>query len=437
MTETRLSAPTTAQGFPFPILALSLSAFAVGTAEFVIAELLPDISRDLGVSIPGAGRLVTAYAMGVVIGAPLLAVVTSRMTRKTVLLAMLGIFIVGNFLSAFSPNYATLMTARIVAGLAHGSLFGVGVIVATNLVAPGRRASAVALMFSGLTIANIAGVPLGTLIGQIYGWRSTFFAITALGIVSLIGMAALIPRDSGTGSIDVRREFAVARRPEVLLALATTMFGSACVFVLFTYIAPILEDVSGFSPHAVAVVLFILGVGLTIGINVGGKLADRGVMRALIGLLIALVVLSALFAPASGYKIAGVIVLFLWGMAAFGMVPPLQTRVLDSAREAPNIASTLNVGAFNLGNAGGAFLGGLVIDGGFGLTAVPLAAALVALAGLACAALSASLEKRRARASMTSGERLRLAAGRGAGIEARQTLKQKIHLRLRLRGQRG
>jgi DHA1 family inner membrane transport protein len=387
---------TKAHGFTFPILALSLSAFAVGTAEFVIAGLLPDISRDLGVSIPGAGRLVTAYAMGVVIGAPLLAVVTSRMTRKTVLLAMLGIFIVGNLLSAFSPNYATLMTARIVAGLAHGSLFGVGVIVATNLVAPGQRASAVALMFSGLTIANIAGVPLGTLIGQIYGWRSTFFAITALGIVSLIGMAALIPRDSGTGSIDVRREFAVARRPEVLLALATTMFGSACVFVLFTYIAPILEDVGGFSPHAVAVVLFILGVGLTIGINVGGKLADRGVMRALIGLLIALVVLSALFAPASGYKIAGVIVLFLWGMAAFGMVPPLQTRVLDSAREAPNIASTLNVGAFNLGNAGGAFLGGLVIDGGFGLTAVPLAAALVALLGLACASLSASLEKRRA-----------------------------------------
>ncbi len=403
MTETPLSATTRAQAFPFPILALSLSAFAIGTAEFVIAGLLPDISRDLGVSIPGAGRLVTAYAMGVVIGAPLLAVVTSRMTRKTVLLAMLGIFIVGNFLSAFSPNYATLMTARIVAGLAHGSLFGVGVIVATNLVAPGRRASAVALMFSGLTIANIAGVPLGTLIGQIYGWRSTFFAITALGIVSLIGMAALIPRDSGTGSIDVRREFAVARRPEVLLALATTMFGSACVFVLFTYIAPILEDVSGFSPHAVAVVLFILGVGLTIGINVGGKLADRGVMRALIGLLIALVVLSALFAPASGYKIAGVIVLFLWGMAAFGMVPPLQTRVLDSAREAPNIASTLNVGAFNLGNAGGAFLGGLVIDGGFGLTAVPLAAALVALASLACAVFSAILEKRRARAARTPG----------------------------------
>lgn len=399
MTETRLSAPTTARGFPFPILALSLSAFAIGTAEFVIAGLLPDISRDLGVSIPGAGRLVTAYAMGVVVGAPILAIATSRMPRKLVLLAMLGIFIVGNFLSAISPNYAMLMIARVVAALAHGSLFGVGVVVATDLVAPSRRASAVALMFSGLTIANIAGVPLGTLVGQLYGWRATFAVITALGLVSLIAMAALIPADSSKGGIDIRKEFEIAGRPEVMLALLTTTLGWGCVFVLFTYVVPILEDVSGFSPHAVTVILFILGVGLTVGINVGGKVADYGVMRALIGLLALLAFLCAAFALASHDRIAAVVVLFLWGMAAFGTVPPLQTRVLDSAREAPNIASALNVGAFNLGNAGGALLGGLVIDGGFGLTAVPLAAALVALVGLACASLGASLEKRRAPAA--------------------------------------
>ncbi|MGD0564174.1 MAG: MFS transporter [Roseiarcus sp.] len=398
MTRTALSA-TKAQGFPFPILALSLSAFAIGTAEFVIAGLLPDISRDLGVSIPGAGRLVTAYAMGVVVGAPILAIATSRMPRKLVLLAMLGIFIGGNFLSAISPNYAMLMIARVVAALAHGSLFGVGVVVATDLVPPSRRAGAVALMFSGLTIANIAGVPLGTLIGQLYGWRATFAAITALGLVSLVAMAALIPADSSKGGIDVRKEFMIAGRPEVMLALLTTTLGWGCVFVLFTYVVPILEDVSGFSPHAVTVILFILGVGLTVGINVGGKLADFGVTRALIGLLVLLALLSAAFALASHDRIASVVVLFLWGMAAFGTIPPLQTRVLDSAKEAPNIASALNVGAFNLGNAGGAFLGGLVIDGGFGLTAVPLAAALVALLGLACASLSASLEKRRAPAT--------------------------------------
>jgi DHA1 family inner membrane transport protein len=390
----KLDARTPTQGFPVPILALTMSAFAIGVAEFVIAGLLPDISHDLGVSIPAAGQLVTAYAMGVVVGAPLLAIATSKLPRKTVLLAMLGIFIFGNLLSAVSPNYALLMIARVVAALAHGSLFGVGVVVATDLVAPNKRASAIALMFAGLTIANVAGVPLGTLVGQLYGWRTTFFAITALGVLSLIAVAVLIPGLSGMGAIDVRREFAVARRPQVLLALATTVLSSGCVFASFTYIVPILEDVSGFAPRSVTIILFVIGVGLTVGINVGGRLADRGLMRALIGMLAALAALSALFALASHDKAAAVVIIFLWGMAAFGTIPSLQTRVLDSAREAPNIASALNIGAFNLGNAGGALLGGLVIDWGLGLTAVPLAAALVALAGLATAALGAGLDRR-------------------------------------------
>jgi len=391
--------PASTRGFPVPILALTISAFAIGTAEFVIAGLLPDISHDIGVSIPAAGQLVTAYAMGVVIGAPLLAIATSKLPRKVVLLLMLGIFILGNLLSAIAPSYTLLMIARVVAALAHGSLFGVGVVVATDLVAPNKRASAVALMFTGLTIANIAGVPLGTLIGQLYGWRATFFAITALGVLALTAVAVLIPGVSGKGGIDVRREFAVARRPQVVFALATTALGWGCVFVLFTYIVPILEGVSGFSPRAVTIILFIIGIGLTIGINIGGKLADRGSMRALIGMLVALAALSALFALASHDKVAAVVVVFLWGMAAFGTIPPLQTRVLDSAKEAPNIASALNVGAFNLGNAGGAFLGGLILDWGLGLTAVPLAAALVAMLGLACASLGASLERRRAPAT--------------------------------------
>ena len=346
-------------------------------------------------SIPAAGQLVTAYAMGVVVGAPALAIVTSALRRKTVLLAMLGIFIFGNLLSAMAPTYALLMTARVIAALAHGSLFGVGVVVAADLVAPDRRASAVALMFTGLTVANVVGVPLGTLVGQLYGWRATFLAITSLGVISLAAVVALIPSASDMGAIDIRREFAVARRPPVLLALATTGLGWGCVFVLFTYIVPILEEISGFSPPAVTAILFIIGVGLTIGINIGGKLADRGVMRALIGMLIALAALSALFALASHDKLAAVVVIFFWGMAAFGTVPALQTRVLDSAREAPNIASALNVGAFNLGNAGGAFLGGMIIERGLGLGAVPLGAALVALAGVAIATLGAEFDRRR------------------------------------------
>jgi len=381
-------APTTeassARGF-VPILALTLSAFAIGTAEFVIAGLLPDIARDLRVSIPAAGQLVTAYAVGVVVGAPLTAILTSRLPRKRVLLLMLGIFIAGNLCSTLAPGYALLMIARVLAAFAHGSLFGVGAVVATELVPPSRRASAVALMFTGLTVANLAGVPLGTLLGQVYGWRSTFLAISALGIVTFIAVAALIPNLKSMGAIDLRREFAVARRPDVLLALSTTVLGWGCVFALFTYIVPILEQVSGYDPRAVTVILFIIGVGLTVGINLGGRLADRGVMRTLIFMLAVLAALSVLFALASQNWLTAVPVIFLWGMAAFGTIPSLQTRVLDSASDAPNIASSLNVGAFNLGNAGGALIGGLVIDWGFGLTAVPLAAAAVALAGLAVA----------------------------------------------------
>jgi MFS transporter, DHA1 family, inner membrane transport protein len=382
--------------FPIPILALTMSAFAVGTAEFVIAGLLPDISRDLDVSIPAAGQLVTAYAIGVVIGAPLLAIATSKLPRKAVLLLMLGIFVAGNLLSAVAPGYLFLMVARVVAAFAHGSLFGAGAVVAADMVAPNRRAGAIALMFTGLTVANIAGVPLGTFIGQLYGWRATFWAISGLGVLSFVGIALLVPGTSDRGAIDVRQEIVVARKPEVLLALATTVLGWAGVFVLFTYIVPILEGNAGFSPRAVTIILFVIGVGLTIGINIGGKLADRfGLSHALIGMLAALALFSALFAAASFAKVTAVIVIFLWGMAAFATVPPLQTRVLDGARDAPNLASALNVGAFNLGNAGGAFLGGMVIDWGLGVTAVPLAAALVACSGLVLAAIGLRADRRR------------------------------------------
>ena len=379
--------------FPLPILALTLSAFAIGVAEFVIAGLLPDISRDLSVSIPAAGQLVTAYAMGVVVGAPLLAVLTARMKRKPVLLLMLGIFIAGNALSALSTNYVWLMIARVVAALAHGSLFGVGVVVATTLVPENRRASALALMFSGLTLANLAGVPLGTLVGQLYGWRATFGAITALGLVSLATAALLIPDVAGGGAIDLANEFRVARKPRVLLALLTTVLGWACVFALFTYIVPILEDLAGFSPRSVTVILFVIGVGLTIGINLGGKLADRGLMRALVALLATLMVLSLVFGAVASSGVAAIVVIFLWGMAAFATVPPLQTRVLDTAREAPNVASALNVGAFNLGNAAGAFVSGAALSAGFGLHAPPIVAAIAALLGLGAAVYGASLDR--------------------------------------------
>jgi DHA1 family inner membrane transport protein len=308
---------------------------------------------------------------------------------------MLVIFIVGNLLSAMSIDYAVLLVARIVAAFAHGTLFGVGAVVAAELVPANRRASAIALMFTGLTLANIIGVPLGTLIGQTLGWHATFWAITGLGLLSLSAVAVFVPGLASTPSRGLAHEFTVLRRPQVLLALATTVLGWGCVFALFTYVVPILEDVTGFSPRAVTAILFVIGVGLTIGINLGGRLSDRGLMRALIGTLITVAALSAAFALASHNKIAAVAVIFLWGVAAFATLPPLQTRVLDSAKGAPNLASTLNVGAFNLGNAGGAFVGGQAIAWGFGLTAVPLVAALVALSGLAAAGVAATLDRRR------------------------------------------
>lgn len=395
MEQKPAAASAASAALPIPVLALTMSAFAVGTAEFVIAGLLPDIAHDLAVSIPSAGLLVTAYALGVVVGAPILAVATYSLPRKQVLLMMLGIFIIGNLMSATSPNYAVLMVARIVAAFAHGTLFGVGSVVAAELVPANRRASAIALMFTGLTLANIIGVPLGTLVGQSFGWRATFWAITVLGVLSLSGLAAFVPSLATIGSGGLAHEFAVLRRPRVQLALVTTVLGWGGVFALFTYVVPILEEVTGFSPRAATVILFVIGVGLTIGINLGGRLSDRGLMRALIGMLITFAVLSAAFSLASNNKIAAVVVIFLWGIAAFATLPPLQTRVLDSAKEAPNLASTLNVGAFNLGNAGGAFVGGQTIALGFGLTAVPLTAAAVALSGLVVAAFAAALDRQR------------------------------------------
>ena len=384
-------------GFPIPVLALTMCAFCIGTAEFVVMGLLPDIARDLAVSIPLAGQLVTAYAIGVVIGAPILAVATNKIRRKRVLLLMVGVFIFGNFLSAIAPNYALLVIARILAAFAHGTLFGVGAIVAAGMVPPNRRASAIGLMFLGLTIANILGVPLGTLVGQAYGWRATFWVITGLGLVALAPVAVLVPDVATPPSEGLRHEFSVLRRWTVVLAISTTVFASASVFTLFTYIVPLLQDVTGFAPSNITLILFLIGIGLTVGITLGGKFSDRGPMRAMITMLAALVVFLAGMPLFIHNQIATLVVIFLWAIAAFGTVPGLQSRVVDKARDAPNLASTLNIGGFNLGNAIGAFLGGVVIDQGWSLTAVPLVGAAVALVALATAVLGAGLDRRAAR----------------------------------------
>ncbi|SIT39535.1 Inner membrane transport protein YdhP [Paraburkholderia piptadeniae] len=377
---------------PIPLLALAISAFAIGTTEFVIMGLLPEVAKDLSVSLPSAGLLVSGYALGVAVGAPLLAVVTSKMPRKLALQLLMGVFIVGNVLCAIASDYSVLMIARVVTSFAHGSFFGIGAVVAASLVPQEKRASAIALMFTGLTLANVLGVPFGTFIGQQFGWRVAFWIVAAFGVLSFLGVTALVPNRHDTGPAGLGHEVRVLKEPQVWLALAMTVLGFGGVFVVFTYITPILEQVSGFTPHGVTLILVLFGVGLTVGNMIGGKLADRSLMPSLMGILIALAVVMAMFAHTSHSRIAAAATVFVWGIAAFATVPPLQMRVVEKAKAAPNLASTLNIGAFNVGNAGGAWLGGLAIGHGYGLDALPYVAAIVALVALAVTSIAARMD---------------------------------------------
>lgn len=389
---------------PLPLLALAISAFAIGTTEFVIMGLLPDIARELAVTLPSAGLLVSGYALGVAAGAPLLAVLTSRMPRKAALQLLMAIFIAGNVLCALAQSYGMLMVARVVTSFAHGSFFGIGAVVAASLVSADKRASAIALMFTGLTLANVLGVPFGTFVGQTLGWRATFWIVAALGVASFAGVAALVPKRRDAAGAALSRELRVLRQPQVWLALAMTVLGFGGVFVVFTYIAPILEDVTGFAPRAVSLVLVLFGAGLTIGNTIGGRLADRALMPSLVAILVALIAVMAVFAKTGHMPAAAAVTVFVWGIAAFATVPPLQSRVVEKAAHAPNLASTLNIGAFNVGNAGGAWLGGVALSHGVPLDALPWVAAVVTLAALAVTALAARLDTRVSSGAATAAQ---------------------------------
>ncbi|WP_118180935.1 MFS transporter [Paraburkholderia phosphatilytica] len=377
---------------PIPLLALAISAFAIGTTEFVIMGLLPEVARDLSVSIPSAGLLVSGYALGVAVGAPLLAVLTARMTRKGALQLLMAVFIVGNVLCATAASYSLLMVARVVTSFAHGSFFGIGAVVAASLVLQEKRASAIALMFTGLTLATVLGVPFGTFIGQQFGWRVAFWIVSGFGVLSLAGITALVPNRHDAAPVGLGHEVRVLRDPQVWIALLMTVLGFGGVFVVFTYIAPILEQVSGFSPRGVTLMLVVFGIGLTVGNTIGGKLADRALMPSLMGILVVLSIVMAVFAHTAHSTVAAAITVFVWGIAAFATVPPLQMRVVEKAAAAPNLASTLNIGAFNVGNAGGAWLGGLAIGHGFGYDALPYVAAVVAVAALLLTWLAARMD---------------------------------------------
>jgi DHA1 family inner membrane transport protein len=364
------------------LLALAVGAFGIGVTEFAPMGLLPVMARDLEVSIPAAGLLISAYAIGVMIGAPLMTLTTGRVPRRTLLIGLAGIFTMGNLLSAVSDSYGMLLAARLVTSLNHGAFFGVGSIVAAGLVPPERRASAVAAMFMGLTIANVVGVPLATWAGEHLGWRAAFWGIAALGVVTMAALRLTLPRLPAPEHGNPLAELRVLARGPVLGALALTVVGSSAMFTVFTYIAPILREVTQASLGFVTAMLVIYGLGLTVGNWLGGRYADRSVDRTLVVTLAALSLLLVAFALLMDNAVATTVLIFLWGIASFALVPPLQVRVMSAAADAPNLASAVNIGAFNLGNALGAALGGGVIAAGLGYPAVALSGAATSLLGL-------------------------------------------------------
>jgi DHA1 family inner membrane transport protein len=388
---------------PIALLALAAGAFGIGTTEFVIMGLLLQVSADLHVSIAQAGLLISGYALGVAVGAPVLTIATRRLPRKTVLLALMAIFTLGNLACALADSYGALMAARVVTALAHGTFFGVGSVVATGLVAPQRRASAISIMFTGLTLATLLGVPAGSWLGLHFGWRSTFWAVTAIGVLAFAVIAVFVPRDAGqtdSAPVSLREELGVLSRPQVWLGLLMTVLGFAGVFTVFTYIQPVLTQLTGVSAGTVSALLLVMGAGLAIGNLLGGRLADRALMPAAIGTQAALAMVLATLSFAVATPVGATLFIAVLGIAGFAVVAPMQMRVLDKAAgPGQNLASSLNIAAFNVGNALGAWAGGVTVESGPGLQALGIVAALITAGGLVVTLWSHALDKRASRST--------------------------------------
>lgn len=369
-------------GANWALLALAIGAFGIGTTEFSPMGLLPVIAKGVDVSIPTAGGLVSAYAIGVMVGAPIMTLAFSRFGKRTALILLMSIFTIGNLMSAMAPGYTTLLLSRLVTSLNHGAFFGLGSIVAASVVPKEKQASAIAAMFMGLTIANIGGVPVATWIGQQIGWRMAFAGTSVLGLVAISALWLALPKGEPGKMPDIKRELGVLMRPTVLFAMATTVMGSAAMFTLYTYIAPTLTELTGASDSFITMALVLIGLGFTIGNWMGGRLADWSLDGATIIFLVALVLIMMVLPLVFVSHVGAAIGLLVWGGAAFAIVPPVQMRVMQAASDAPGLASSINVGAFNLGNAVGAAVGGALISAGFGYAMVPIAGGLLAAVGL-------------------------------------------------------
>ncbi|MEU9384641.1 MFS transporter, partial [Streptomyces sp. NPDC048279] len=380
---------------PLALLALAVGAFGLGTTEFVMMGLLPDVADDLHISIPAAGHLVSAYALGVVIGAPLLAALTARIPRRTVLISLMALFVAGNALSALAPTYDWLLAARFLSGLPHGAFFGVGAVVATNLVAPERKARSVSLMFMGLTVANVAGVPVATLMGQHLGWRATFLGVSLIGVAAMAAVALLIRRTDTPAPVSgLRGEVTALRSLPVWLALATTVVGFGALFSAYSYITPMLTDSAGYADSDVTLLLALFGVGATAGNLIGGRLADHAMRGTLFGGLASMVVVLLLFPALMHAQWSAALAVTLLGVAAFVTGSPLQLMVMERAAAGPSLASA-NQAAFNLANAGGAWIGGVALAAGFGVTSPAVAGAALAVLGLGVASVAFAVDRRR------------------------------------------
>ncbi|MBF4615338.1 MFS transporter [Curtobacterium sp. VKM Ac-1376] len=389
---------------PAGLIALALGGFGIGLTEFVILGLLPEVADDFSVTIPQAGYLVSGYAISVAFGGVFVTAATASMRPKTVLCGLMVLFIVGNLLSAVASGYGAMLLGRIVAALCHGAFFGIGSVLAASLVPANRKAQAISVMFLGLTVANVLGVPLGTFLGQAYGWRSTFWTITGIGVVALVGLLAFIPTQPAehrpTGQL--RRELAAFRNGQVWLSILVTVFGFGAMFGTFTYIAPILTDLAGFPETAIPWMLVLFGSGLFVGNLLGGRAADRQLDRTLLVLLSTLTVVLIGFAAVVGNAWGAGTALFLLGAVGFASVPGMQMRVLEFAAAAPTLASGVNISAFNAGNAIGAWLGGLTITAGLGYRSPIIVGASLAMTALILMAAAASAHRRRITASASA-----------------------------------
>ncbi|MGR5252826.1 MFS transporter [Vibrio astriarenae] len=387
---------------PLALFALTLSAFAIGTTEFVIVGLIPTMAADLNVSLPSAGLLVSLYALGVAIGAPVLTALTGNWPRKKVLLSVMSLFVIGNVLAWQAPDYTTLITARILTGLAHGVFFSIGSTIATGLVSKDKAASAIAIMFTGLTVALVTGVPLGTYIGQSLGWQSTFLVVAVLGLIALIGSALLVPSNlKQPPAAKLSAQLKVLTQPRLLLVYAITALGYGGTFTAFTYLAPILEEVSGFESSAIGLIMLVYGVSVAIGNIWGGKLADKaGPIKALTVIFAFLALILFVFTFTAGHKITAVMTILIWGAFAFGNVPGLQVYVVKLAEkyapDAVDVASGLNIAAFNVGIALGSWGGGVIVAE-TGLMNTPWVGGIVVVFALLLTRFSGALDKKSAK----------------------------------------